>query len=203
MSLGCWRSVLIDVTGTAGFLFGGTAGILKGSTPFLFATASGIQTFALGTTFWACRSSYLHLQVHNPDVRTSSDLTKASTLAGGISGATVALLTRGRRNVLPATLMWSLFGCVGQVAVDSFSARREQDQQQPKEGFWKRMAEKSWSPVTYMSNDDYARVLREKMMKVDVEIAILDDKIAALREQQQEDEVAKVGTNDGRPEAAP
>ena len=52
------------------------------------------------------------------------------------------------------------------------------------------MAQKSWSPVTVMTNEEYATMLREKMLKVDVEIAVLEDKIAALRAlQQQEDQL--------------
>ena len=33
-------------------LVGGFAGIIRSSTPTLFALASGIQWFTLGTTFW-------------------------------------------------------------------------------------------------------------------------------------------------------
>ncbi|KAK4546432.1 hypothetical protein LTR36_002109 [Oleoguttula mirabilis] len=176
--------------GCAGFLFGGTSGILKATTPLLFATASGIQTFALGTTFWACRGTFLQLR-SSAATRASSDYVQASTLAGGLSGGIVALVTRGRRNVLPATLMWSLFGCLGQVAYDRYSAA-PREPQPPKVAFWQRMAEKSWSPVTFMSNGEYADKLREKLFKVDVEIAVLDDKIAALRTQQQQPE--EVGT---------
>ncbi|KAK5115840.1 hypothetical protein LTR85_009434 [Meristemomyces frigidus] len=172
----------------AGFLFGGTSGILKGTTPFLFATASGIQTFALGTTFWACRGTYLQLR-STAGTHASSDYIQASTLAGGLSGGIVALVTRGRRNVLPATVMWSLFGCVGQLAYNRYSVAPK-EQQQPKVGFWQRVAEKRWSPVTFMSNEEYAEKLREKLLKVDVEIAVLDDKIAALRKQQQDDGAA-------------
>lgn len=83
--------------------------------------------------------------------------------------------------------MWSLFGCMGQVTYNSFSARPAE--QQPKEKFWKRMAEKSWSPVTFMSNEEYVEILREKMLKVDVEVAVLDDKIAALQKQQNDEGV--------------
>lgn len=36
----------------SGLIVGGFAGVLRGSTPFLFALASGIQWFTLGSTFW-------------------------------------------------------------------------------------------------------------------------------------------------------
>ena len=82
--------------------------------------------------------------------------------------------------------MFSLFGFAGQVAYNSFSARRLVGVKEGP-GFWRRMAEKSWSPVTVMSNEEYAERLREKMLKVDVEIAIIDDKIEALRTLQREE----------------
>jgi len=50
------------------------------------------------------------------------------------------------------------------------------------------MAQKSWSPVTVMSNEEYADMLREKMLKADVEIAVLEDTITALRKQQHDEQ---------------
>lgn len=37
-----------------------------------------------------------------------------------------------------------------------------------------------WSPVTAMSDDDYARFIEDKILKLDVEMSMIDDKIAAL-----------------------
>ncbi|KAK4959173.1 hypothetical protein LTR10_003973 [Elasticomyces elasticus] len=168
--------------GCAGFLFGGTSGILKGTTPFLFATAASIQTFALGTTFWACRSAIL--QTGFVAEQTPTDFVKASSLAGGVSGGLIAILTRGRRNVIPATLMWSVIGGVGQIGYARYSEGAIARKDLPKEDFWTRMAKRSWFPLKVLSDDEYAEMLREKMLKVDVEIAVLEDKIAALRGQQ-------------------
>ena len=81
--------------------------------------------------------------------------------------------------------MFSLFGFLGQTAFNSLSARRE-ILRDPKPGFWKRMSEKSWSPVTVMSDEEYVEMLKEKMLKVDVEISILDDKMAALRKEEKQ-----------------
>jgi hypothetical protein len=38
--------------------------------------------------------------------------------------------------------------------------------------------------VTHLTDDQYADMLRERLLKVDVEIAVLDDKIAALKKDQ-------------------
>ena len=97
----------------------------------------------------------------------------------------MALLFRGRSNALPGALMFSLFGLLGQSAHNRYSARKATVELEPKVGFWRRMSEKAWSPVTVMSDEEYAELLQRKMMKVDVEIAILDDRIASLRKEQQ------------------
>ena len=90
--------------------------------------------------------------------------------------------------------MFSLFGYLGQTTSSKVSTQRDISAQ-PKPGFWKRMSEKRWSPVKVMSNEEYAELLKEKMMKVDVEIALLDDKIAALREQAKEDDERLPGSD--------
>ncbi|KAF2720396.1 hypothetical protein K431DRAFT_93557 [Polychaeton citri CBS 116435] len=143
-------------TGAAGFLVGGTAGILKAQTPFLYASASAIQTGLLGAAFWGFRTTILSAW----SVRevTRRDLTLASAISGSLSGSIIGGVTRGRANVVPAAVMFGLFGSLGQVGVNWYHNAPRRDDSQHKEGFWKRMA--------------------EKMLKLDVEIAILDDKIA-------------------------
>lgn len=151
----------------------------------IFATASAIRFFTIGTAFWATRSQIV--QAWTPPDRdlSPSDFIKASTIAGGITGGLSALVFRGRSNYLPATFMFSLFGYAGQTAYNSYLTRGSQTELEPKVGFWKRMSEKAWSPVTVMSDDEYAELLRKKMMRVDVEILILDDRIEALKKEQQ------------------
>ena len=81
--------------------------------------------------------------------------------------------------------MFSIFGAAGQSIYNRWTAPKEVV---PKQNFWKRMAEKSWTPFKVLTNEEYADMLKEKMLKVDVEIAVLDDKIAALKEQQLREE---------------
>jgi hypothetical protein len=54
----------------------------------------------------------------------------------------------------------------------------------PDDGFWMRMGRKSWFPARVMTDQEYSDLLKEKMLKLDVEISIIDDRIAALRKQQ-------------------
>lgn len=59
-------------------------------------------------------------------------------------------------------------------------------------GFWQRMSEKSWTPFKVLSNEEYANMLKEKMLKIEVEISIIDDKIAALKSQQEVENTREV-----------
>jgi len=52
----------------------------------------------------------------------------------------------------------------------------------PKRGFWESMT--SIGAVSRLSNEEYAQMLKERKFKIDVEIALLDDKIAALKKNQ-------------------
>ncbi|KAK3064989.1 hypothetical protein LTR53_018317, partial [Teratosphaeriaceae sp. CCFEE 6253] len=153
-------------------------------------------TFALGTTFWACRSTILRTDFTSQ--QDPLDTVKVSALAGGLSGGLIAAITRGRRNVLPATLMWSLIGGLGQLGFDRYSVNARTRLETPREDFWTRMSRRKWFPLKALSNEEYAGMLREKMMKVDVEIAILDEKIAAVTKRQQ-DEANDIGASDPTP----
>lgn len=184
------------ISAGAGFLFGGTAGILKNTTPFLFATASSIRCFGLGTSYWAARGTILHAWT-TTDSLTPTTLIAASTISGGLSGGTFAAITRGRSNVIPGVLMWSLFGGAGQWAANRWNGR---DRSEAPTSFWHRVASSRWSPIKAMTDDEYAEVLRERMMKVEVEIAIVDERIAALKQQQQAVEQETVKDHRGQVE---
>jgi len=96
----------------------------------------------------------------------------------------MALVLRGRSNVLPGAVMFTLFGFLGQSFYNKIAATKDVEGG-PKKGFWQRMADRKWSPVTVLSNEEYAAMLRERQLKIDVEIALIDDKIAALRKQEE------------------
>lgn len=118
-------------------------------------------------------------------------------MAGGLTGGAVAFITRGRSNVVPGAVMMCLFGCLGQLAANKYNTPGDVSTG-PKQGFWRRMSEKSFSPVTVLTNEQYAEMLREKMLKLDVEISIIEDKISALESlQRQEAEPISSSTTSG------
>lgn len=71
--------------------------------------------------------------------------------------------------------MFTLFGAAGQMVANSMPAK---DTSKPKASW---LASK-WSPVTPLSDEQYEKMLEEKILKFEVEIALIDDNIAALRQ---------------------
>jgi len=52
------------------------------------------------------------------------------------------------------------------------------------EPFWRRLADSKFSPVKVLSDKEYESMLMEKLLKVNAEIAVIDDDIFKLKEAQ-------------------
>ncbi|PNS19212.1 hypothetical protein CAC42_2389 [Sphaceloma murrayae] len=171
-------------TGGTGFTIGATAGLFRDTSPTLFGLVSGIQCFGLGTTFWASRSAVLAAWYSDRNQATPRDRIYASTLAGGFTGLAMGLLTRGKSNAVPGGLMFSVFGASGQGLYNLIDASNSQKPAQDAEskGVLKWIARQKWSPFSILTDTEYERILRERILQLDVEIALIDDRIAALGE---------------------
>ncbi|KAG9950258.1 hypothetical protein KCU85_g3637, partial [Aureobasidium melanogenum] len=170
------------LSGAAGFVTGGVAGVIRNSPPLLFGIGSGIQWFGLGTTFWGTRS-FIFQAWDTGKGLTKSDKVSASTIAGGVAGSGVGLLTRGPRNVIPGAIMFSLFGFLGQTVSNSYDKTDLPASDEPQLNFWQRFASLKWMPVTVLKDGEYEDMLREKQLKLEAEIALVDERIAALKAQ--------------------
>ncbi|CCF45995.1 hypothetical protein CH063_00588 [Colletotrichum higginsianum] len=161
------------LTGTIGMFSGIAAGIIRDSTPALFALASGIQWFALGSSYWLSRTVVMSAWGGEATLSNSSKI-QASAVAGGTAGM-VGGLIRGPKNIIPGVLVFSLIGGTGQAFYNSVQGRPEATEKR------KSIFESSWSPLKKLSDDEYRDMIEEKMLKIDAEIALIDDKIAELR----------------------
>ncbi|KAL8842194.1 MAG: hypothetical protein Q9205_007095 [Flavoplaca limonia] len=197
------------LSGASGLVVGGVAGTIRSSTPGLFAIASGLQCAALGTTYYATRGAILQAwQVHASSP--PQDRIYPSTLAGGITGGTIGGLTRGRANVIPGIIMFSLFGFAGQYIYNALDARHHNTRGEPstptmrikpsskadydtstmqaakpEEPLWKRVLNSKWSPMKVLSDEQYEKILREKLLRVEAELAIVDDDIERVKRREQ------------------
>ncbi|KAL1606430.1 hypothetical protein SLS60_003834 [Paraconiothyrium brasiliense] len=199
-----------------GLIVGATYGTLRTQTPVLFSLVSGAQWFAIGTTFFSIRTSILNstglqnwwnltrgapllpIPDHGPS---HSDRIRASTISGAATGFTLGFLFRGPRNVIPGTIMFSLFGFGGQHAYEWLDARRTgkareeremKEKGESKETFMQRLGKSKWSPMRTLSDEEYEEMMRERILKVDVEIALLKDRIEALKKEKEIEDKARV-----------
>lgn len=163
----------------------------------LFAVATGFNTFALGSTYWAIRSTMLRA-LDDPHTRgrvgfTSKEKVYISGASGALTGAGIGLLFRGRSNVIPGAIVWGLLGLGGQYAYNTADARHTQEvngptqEQDTNSGFWDKALRSQWSPVKRLTDQEYEKMLNEKLLAVDAEIALADEEMVKLEEMLREE----------------
>ena len=54
------------------------------------------------------------------------------------------------------------------------------------QSFWRRVADSKYSPMRVLSDEEYEKVLKEKMVRVEAEIAIIDEDIERMQSQTSE-----------------
>ncbi|KAH7343019.1 hypothetical protein BKA65DRAFT_303336 [Rhexocercosporidium sp. MPI-PUGE-AT-0058] len=172
------------ISGMSGLLVGGFAGVVRSNTPFLFALASGIQWSVLGGTFWASRGFVLH--AWGKDKVTPREKISANAIAGAVGGTAGGLL-RGRKNVIPGAIMFAIFGATGQMVYNMADARNSELSQAPQERDLKdSWLNSKWSPMKVLSDAEYETMLQEKLLRINAQIALVDENIEALRGQERE-----------------
>lgn len=107
--------------------------------------------------------------------------------AGALAGTAQGTLASGIRSSPPVALAFMVLGAGGQAISNAMPTR---DPTLPRRDW---LASK-WSPLQPLSDQEYEDRLREKMLRFDAEIAMIDDKIAALKE------AKRVDREQGRPE---
>ncbi|KMU81472.1 hypothetical protein CISG_09043 [Coccidioides immitis RMSCC 3703] len=172
------------VTGTAGLLYGATSGVLKlHRHPVIHSISTGVHWFAFGTSFWWLRSNILRIQFEeNP---TSKERVYASAVAGGVSGGAVTWAIH--RRFIPGMVVFSLLGYLGQLSYNVADRWHTQIAGLPKKSLADRVAESKWMPIKVLTDEKYKAMLNEKLLGVEVEIALIDDRIRELRESQLSD----------------
>ncbi|KAF2190244.1 hypothetical protein K469DRAFT_699849 [Zopfia rhizophila CBS 207.26] len=206
--------------GITGVLFGAVAGTLHSQTPVIWSIASGAQWLAIGTTFWATRTSILNRDgllnwwslTRGAPLRPRTDLTTtpqdkvyASSVSGTVTGVSLGLIFRGPRNVIPGAIMFTLFGFGGQHAYNYLDRRNTEEVQKSKEeiekekrvetekGNWlQRMGRSKWSPMTVLTDEEYEKMLQNKLLAVEADIALIDEKIEKFQKQQKVQERTQV-----------
>ena len=96
--------------------------------------------------------------------------------------------------MIPGAIMFAIFGATGQAlynVVDARKSRLVESVEKPKNSW----LDSKWSPVKVLTDTEYENMLQEKLLRVNAEIALIDENIEALRAQERE-MVAKNATEE-------
>ena len=109
----------------------------------------------------------------------------ASAAAGGVMGATAG----GARSVGPGMAVFGLVGLGGHWINEKRLERREligemmgAEGEQKRVGWIEWVTTRKWSPIQMLSDEEYREIMMRKLLKVEAEIAVLEDDVKAIRE---------------------
>ena len=170
-------------------------GIYRSKRPGVFGLASGISCFGYGSIFWASRTAFLHVRpfCDNPPSAPPSpkDRLRASTLAGAFAGGVTGVVFYGRRGFIPRMLTITALGYTGQrtciYLTEAHTAQLENPPYKKGEGWIDKVASLKWTGLQKLGDEEYAAILGRELLKVEAEIALIDEKIETLKlEEKQE-----------------
>ncbi|RFU75855.1 beta-ketoacyl synthase [Trichoderma arundinaceum] len=158
-------------SGAAGVMAGVAGAIARDTNPVFSGAVTGFQWFALGGSFWFTRSVAVRTMGGDEQLR-PVDRTMASTIGGSAAGAVAGLI----RKILPAMAVWGVVGAGGQMIANGMSNRKPKVRDE--NDSWLRSR---WSPLKKLTDQEYIDMMDEKILRVDADIALIDDRIAELR----------------------
>ncbi|KAH1485499.1 hypothetical protein KXW28_005269 [Aspergillus fumigatus] len=118
------------------------------------------------------------LSLHYEDRATPKQRTYVSAVSGGIAGGTVTRLMGGR--LIPGVVVFSLLGYLGQRSYNAIDSWQIEHANTPSKPILQRIADSKWIPLKTLSDDEYRGILGEKLLSIEAEIAIIDEKIEEL-----------------------
>ena len=100
--------------------------------------------------------------------------------------------------MLPGAVMFALFGAANQAIYNRSAAQNANLPQTAPNGREKfSWMNSKWSPMKVLSDAEYEKMLQEKLLRVNAEIALVDESIEALRAQER-DIAAKTGVTESK-----
>lgn len=84
--------------------------------------------------------------------------------------------------------MFTLFGYVGQTVYNKLDARYSeqatvemQKEKEEKKGLWNKVADMKWSPMKKLSDEEYGNMLKERLLRVEADIALVDEELEKVK----------------------
>ena len=90
-------------------------------------------------------------------------------------------ISASKRHIIPGAIMTGLIGCAGQSGYETFSEKKSDINSVDSRPLMERLSESKWMPLKSLSNEEYAQMLNDKLLRLEVEISMIDDKIANLQ----------------------
>lgn len=103
-------------------------------------------------------------------------------------------LAGSRANILPGAAMIGLIGLAGQTGYNLFS-ETQRSESNPRRSVMQQLTESKWAPLKALSDQQYEEMLQQKLLKIDVELSMIDEKIATLKAVK--DDMPPAGPRDG------
>lgn len=85
--------------------------------------------------------------------------------------------------LVPGVVVFSLLGYLGQSSWNMIERWRLESANSSTKPILQRIADFKWAPLRSLSDDDYKHILSEKLLSIEAEIAILDEKIQQLQQE--------------------
>jgi len=174
------------LSGIGGFTYGGVSSILRASPhPVVRSISFSIYWFTCGSSFWWIRSNIINLHFENNAAPHERSYTSA--LSSGIAGGGVTRLMGGR--LIPGVVIFSTLGFLGQASWNKLEKWQEANIDRPSKPFLQRLADSKWIPLRSLSDDDFRNLLNEKLLNIETDIAMIDEKIKQLQQARMEEDV--------------
>ena len=81
----------------------------------------------------------------------------------------------------PGLIVFSLLGYAGQRSYNALDAWQLGQANAPPRPFLQQLAESKWIPLKSLSDEDYKAMLNQKILSIEIEMALIDDKIEELQ----------------------
>lgn len=186
------RTRLTNV-GLAGLATGSVLAVSRAAPIPGYALSTGLNFGLLGGTFTGLR--YLGRRRRLMNDASDGQIVGTSGLCGCTTGALYNLLFRGRRGLLGAVLLYGGLGAAGESAnlavrsyLSSAGTLHVKDTQDRTTGpvpegdksVWRRLKESS--PLRSIPNDEFERLMVDKITSLDEQISLVDKEIQAARQ---------------------
>jgi hypothetical protein len=92
----------------------------------------------------------------------------------------------GKANAIPGAIFFSCLALAGQGVANVANKRQSIEKVKREQPLWKDFVNSKWSPMKLLTNEEYATMLKEQLLRIEVEISLLDAKIEELKSQKKD-----------------